>query len=145
MGKRNHFGRQFRIRRKSLFDKNILTMFDAEFCKFMMVRMRRRDVNQVNRRIRSKFLVTAIRFFKTVFFCKSSRLFQVAGCHGVAFHAHPLFFQGFNSGSHLCRNVAAPKNRKFQILHAVNINSTRPRPSKKAANPVYRCSRILHK
>ena len=138
---RNHLGRKLRVRRKSLLHKHIPPVFNTKLRKLVVVRMRRRDVNQVNRGIRRQVLVAAVRPRKTVLLGKSLRLFQVAGRHGVTLHAHPLVFQSHNSGSHLRRNMAAPQNCKFQNLHAVNIYSTRPRPSKKAANTVYRCSR----
>ena len=142
MRERNHFCRKFCIRRKSLFNQDVPAMFNTKFCEFMMMRMRRRNINQIDCRIRNKFLVTAVRFSKAIFLRKSSRLFQIAGCHGVAFYAHPLIFQSLNSSGHLCRNMTTPKNRKLQIFHTININRSRPKPPKNFAPPVYRCSRI---
>ena len=116
-------------------------MFNAKFRKFMMVRMRCRNINQTNCRIRSQRLITSIRFFKAIFLGKSGRLFQIAGSHGIAFHALPLIFQSFYSGSHLCRNMTAPKNRKLKRFHKLNINRPPPKSQKKFAPPVYHCSR----
>ena len=51
MRKRNHLSCKFCVRGKSFLHQDVPAMINAKFRKFMMMRMRRCDINQVNSRI----------------------------------------------------------------------------------------------
>ena len=88
MRKREHIGSQLCICRKRFFDQDIPAMFNTKFSEFMMARMGRSDVHQINGLIGGKLFVASIRFFKTELLGKSLGLRFVAGGNGIAFYTH---------------------------------------------------------
>ncbi len=72
-----------RIYGKGLFAQHRLSVGNTKLCIGVMLRVGRSDIDQIHLAILQKLLVGAVRFLKSVLFCKIHCLIKTPGCHSI--------------------------------------------------------------